>query len=154
MTHFHSEFEYDRGLERDPVPALSGHPDDILDDPSLTTQQKRALLASWASDANAVPHLPTLRQLPPDGSIVKFDDILHALKVLDGRVELPEGQASLTSLVWRPFKRRPHTWPRMPRRPGDRPDDDPPPAPAVAGLRPKSGDGDAVAFACAQSMAA
>ena len=49
---------------------MFGHLDHILTDTRLTSQAKRELLASWASDANAVPHIPWLRQLP-DGSLGK-----------------------------------------------------------------------------------
>lgn len=57
-------------------------PSDVLDDPDLTTNEKRAILASWASDACAVEASPELRQ-PTDGPPVKFDDIMDALRALD-----------------------------------------------------------------------
>lgn len=154
MSDCHSEFEYGRGLGRNLAPTLSGHPDDILDDPGLTTQQKRALLASWASDANAVPHLPALRQLP-DGSILKVEDILRALKALDGRESGPQTQADPASFLWRPSKRWRRPWLRGIWRKNDGPDDDdPPPAPSFAMVRPKGGDGGDSVFAYSQATAA
>ena len=57
-------------------------PAEVLREPSLTTPQKRAILASWASDARAVIDAPSLRQLD-DGTILDIDTILDALKQLD-----------------------------------------------------------------------
>ena len=56
-------------------------PMDVVNDPDLTTNEKRAILSSWASDACAVS--PDLRA-PPEGPLVQFDDIMEALKALDG----------------------------------------------------------------------
>ena len=58
-------------------------PMEVLNDPDMTTQEKRAILASWASDACAVEAAPDLRQ-PTASSPVRFDDIMDALKRLDG----------------------------------------------------------------------
>lgn len=58
-------------------------PADVVKDPDLTTAEKRAILASWASDACAVQAAPGLRN-PPDGPPVLFDDVMDALKALDG----------------------------------------------------------------------
>jgi hypothetical protein len=58
------------------------HPDQVVDDQELTLADKRAVLASWASDALAVEDQPSLRQLP-SGAIVPVEDILAALKSLD-----------------------------------------------------------------------
>jgi hypothetical protein len=56
---------------------------EVVNDPDMTAQEKRAILASWASDACAVEAAPDLRQ-PPSAPVVRFDDILDALKRLDG----------------------------------------------------------------------
>ena len=130
----------------DLAPDVFGQPDDVLNSPRLTPQEKRAVLASWASDMHAVPHVPSLRQLP-DGSIIKVDDILRALKALDERVDLGSAGGSCVPLWQRSFKRR-RTWDlrkfsRYGRRPDD--DDEPPPCPAIAATRPKSGGGAAFA---------
>ena len=46
-------------------PALAfDHPLDVVHDPDLTLNEKRAILASWASDACAVEAAPALRQTP------------------------------------------------------------------------------------------
>ena len=58
-------------------------PMEVVNDPDMTTQEKRAILASWASDACAVEAAPDLRQ-PTGSSLVRFDDIMDALKRLDG----------------------------------------------------------------------
>jgi hypothetical protein len=52
--------------------------------PLLDTSGKRAILASWASDACAVENLPNWRKLPETGALVPLDDILDALRALDG----------------------------------------------------------------------
>jgi len=59
-----------------------GHPSEVVDDPDLTLNEKRAILASWASDACAVEAAPELRSAP-HGSTVRFDDIMDALRILD-----------------------------------------------------------------------
>jgi hypothetical protein len=58
-------------------------PRDVVADPDLTLHEKRAILASWASDACAVEASPELRR-PPSAPVVRFDDIMDALKELDG----------------------------------------------------------------------
>src|ERR1700752_4561315 len=37
------------------------HPRDVIADPTLSLSEKRAILASWASDASAVASCPALR---------------------------------------------------------------------------------------------
>ncbi|RJT37606.1 hypothetical protein D3227_18485 [Mesorhizobium waimense] len=111
-----------------------GHPEDVLHDQSISPAEKRALLASWASDARAVPGVPILRQLD-DRSIVSLDEIMMALKALDG--------ARQDQLVRRPHfdRRRKTRWTSwLPRRRRDD-DDDPPPVPAYATPPQKSGGG-------------
>jgi len=58
------------------------HPSEVLNDPDLTLNEKRAILASWASDACAVEAAHDLRELPR-GRLVSFDDIMDALRSLD-----------------------------------------------------------------------
>lgn len=79
------------------------HPDDVVRDPDLTLNEKRAILASWASDACAVEAAHDLRRTP-GGRTVRWDDIMDALKLLDGEARqsgLPE------RLLW-PLRRRRH----------------------------------------------
>ena len=64
-----------------PADAFS-HPQRVVCDPDLSINEKRAILASWASDACAVEAIPGLRK-SPFGTAVAFDDILDALKELD-----------------------------------------------------------------------
>lgn len=64
-----------------PAQAFS-HPSEVLGDPDLTRAEKRAILASWASDACALEAAPELREAP-HGPIVRFDDIMDALRALD-----------------------------------------------------------------------
>ena len=59
-----------------------GHPSEVVNDPDLTLNEKRAILASWASDACAVEAAPALRS-SARGAPVKFDDIMEALRTLD-----------------------------------------------------------------------
>jgi hypothetical protein len=59
-------------------------PLDVVRDPDLTLNEKRAILASWASDACALESAPELRE-PSEGRIVRFDDIMDALKQLDAK---------------------------------------------------------------------
>jgi hypothetical protein len=67
------------------------HPRDVLAHPSLTPAEKRAILASWASDASAIASCPALRA--PDGlkAPVTIDEILEALCDLDGGPRNPPG---------------------------------------------------------------
>lgn len=59
-----------------------GHPSEVVNDPDLTLNEKRAILASWASDACAIEAAPELRA-GPRGIRVRFDDIMEALRTLD-----------------------------------------------------------------------
>jgi hypothetical protein len=143
MTDFYSLSAATSPMDHaDTEQAILGSPDDVLMDSRLTTGEKRCLLASLASDANAVPHLPSLRQLP-DGSIVRVDEILHALKALDAAVDADHAKPRFILPLGQAFKRRwrsrPRHWTRHGRWPPD--DDDPPPCPAFAALRPKGGGG-------------
>jgi hypothetical protein len=59
------------------------HPSDVVGDPDLTLNEKRAILASWASDACAVEAAPALRCAPGSARPVSIDAILEALRELD-----------------------------------------------------------------------
>ena len=67
------------------------HPQDVLADATLSRAEKRAILASWASDAAAVSSCPNLRAVPGANSIVSIDDILEALSSLDHWPRTPPG---------------------------------------------------------------
>ncbi|WP_246801452.1 hypothetical protein [Rhizobium leguminosarum] len=68
----------------------------------ISAQEKRAILASWASDLYAVESVPALRQPPGVPSPVRYADILAALKALDDEGatadHLRQGTATLASL--------------------------------------------------------
>ena len=107
------------------------HPDDVLQSPDLSRAEKRAILASWASDAHAVPNLPAVRQLE-SGATVAIDAILAALQALDAQDATrattrrgPDAKRSLATFSrWcRPLRRRSRH---------DDDDDDPSPCPAAA----------------------
>ncbi len=59
------------------------HPMNVVNDPDLTLSEKRAILASWASDACAVEAAPALRRPPGAAKPVQFDDVMEALRTLD-----------------------------------------------------------------------
>jgi len=80
------EFELDHLLN---PAAVFDHPRDVLNDADLSKQEKRAILSSWASDACAVESMPGLRQQPGGRAPVSFDDIVDALRQLDGEPEPP-----------------------------------------------------------------
>jgi hypothetical protein len=63
------------------------HPSEVLHDPDLTLNEKRAILASWASDACAIEALPALRCAPGGKNPVQFDDIIEALRTLDKQAQ-------------------------------------------------------------------
>lgn len=125
-----------------PVPvdfraSLFGHPDDVLNSPDLSPADKRAILASWISDARAVENVPALCRLD-NGATVSLDDILHALKSLDNE----DGSAEHHRLP--PVARRKFTgksvpdWLRRAIRLDHFDDDDnPPSAPAAAAVPPR-----------------
>jgi len=90
---------YDLDQLLDPARAFQ-HPQDVVNDPDLTLNEKRALLAAWASDACAIEAAPELRQAP-HGHRVRFDDIMDALRALDR-----DAQASGGGTPWRRTVRR------------------------------------------------
>ena len=73
------------------------YPRDVLADATLSRAEKRAILASWASDAAAVVSNPALRELPGSHRMVTIDDVLEALSALDhGPKEPPGGKPART----------------------------------------------------------
>jgi hypothetical protein len=119
--------------------AIYTHPDDVVSDPDLTLAEKRAVLASWISDARAVENAPSSRRLD-SGAVVEVDAIQQALALLD---ELAPDRRSPCKRQ-APLGRRPSVMSSLLKRFGPPPrsnddDDDPPPAPAGFGIpfRPK-----------------
>jgi hypothetical protein len=78
-------------------------PDEVLDDADLTLNEKRAILASWASDACAVESAPTARRAP-NGQTVTFDEIISALRKLD--VEYAKSRMRLNGRLKRALRLR------------------------------------------------
>jgi hypothetical protein len=66
-----------------------GSPDDVLGDAKLSTEEKRLILSSWASDVYAVESHPALREVPGIPHRLRLDDILAALKRLDDDIDPP-----------------------------------------------------------------
>ena len=96
-----AEFELDQLLN---PASIFDHPRDVLNDPDLTRQEKRAILSAWASDACAVQCLPGMRYLPESKSPVSFDDIIDALKSLDD--DPPPRPGGKPMRLRRPWRRR------------------------------------------------
>jgi hypothetical protein len=126
-------------LPRSSGAAIYIHPDDVASDPELTLPEKRAILASWISDARAVENAPSMRRLD-SGAVVEVDAILRALVSLDDLPPCRRGDGERLP----PSGRRRGVILRLLRRVGPAPgandnDDDPPPAPAGLGVpfRPK-----------------
>ena len=63
------------------------HPSHVVNDPDLTLNEKRAILASWASDACALEAAPGLRYPPGGKKPVRFDDVMEALRALDKQAQ-------------------------------------------------------------------
>jgi hypothetical protein len=78
------------------------HPSEVIADPDLTLNEKRAILASWASDACAVEAAPVLRHAPGTERPVPVEDILDCLRALDKAAQaLAENAAASRRLVRR-----------------------------------------------------
>ncbi|WP_018902429.1 hypothetical protein [Rhizobium sp. 2MFCol3.1] len=58
-------------------------PSDVVRASSLSQDDKRAILAAWASDLNAVVSQPALRKLPGTIEPVSIDEVQAALRELD-----------------------------------------------------------------------
>lgn len=78
------------------------HPRDVVSHPMLSLSEKRAMLASWASDAWAIASCPSRRA--PEGlkAPVTIDEILEALCTLDEGPRHPPGG--------KPMRLRPVEW--------------------------------------------
>jgi hypothetical protein len=88
------------------------HPREVVTHLSLSISEKRAILASWASDASAIASCPALRAPTGLNAPVTIDEILEALCELDGDQAIRRG-ASRTACVprqglWPPSKERYH----------------------------------------------
>jgi hypothetical protein len=61
------------------------HPDDVVKDPDLSVDDKRAILSSWASDACTVADRPDLRWLLGSPEPVPLFEVIDALDRLERR---------------------------------------------------------------------
>ncbi|BAU89075.1 MULTISPECIES: hypothetical protein [Methylobacteriaceae] len=100
----------------------------MLAHPALRREDRRAILAEWASDAHAVASFPGLRRLPgTKAAVVDVDDVLAALAELDAA-----GTGAAHRAPGDVPRRRPLRVIRdafRPRRRDDDDDDPPPPRP-------------------------
>ena len=99
MSEHETKCELDLNSLLHPAQAFR-HPSDVVVDPDLTLNEKRAILASWASDACAIEAAPALRK-GLTGEAVCFDDIMDALRTLDRQSPEPA-----VSPRWRRVVRR------------------------------------------------
>ncbi len=71
--------------------AVFEHPNEVVRSSDLTTAEKRTILASWASGASAIASCPALRAPAGLRRPVTIDEILDALRALDGGPRNPPG---------------------------------------------------------------
>ncbi|TWF43315.1 hypothetical protein [Neorhizobium alkalisoli] len=60
-------------------------PIDVVGAPSLSVDDRRVILAAWASDLYAVDSQPSLRHMPGTPGPVSIDEVQAALRELDRR---------------------------------------------------------------------
>ena len=61
------------------------HPFEFMGHPQLEPEVKRAILASWASDARVIENHPGLRRPLGASEPVRLADIMSAMRSLDAR---------------------------------------------------------------------
>ncbi len=87
-----------------------GHPRDVLAADDIGDDEKRAILASWASDIFAIESIPALRLYPGTDKAVSYDEIIEALKTLDKHDrQTGEQDASSSFDIPRTRRRRPQS---------------------------------------------
>ncbi len=85
-----------QALQRCLRPAVGfDRPNDVLKDPDLDDEQKRAILSSWASDASAVKDHPAMRWLLGAPAPVPLNEVLEAL----ARLDRPRGDGRSTAAI-------------------------------------------------------
>ena len=77
-AHAHGRFLFHTQRMRPPVGF--NRPEDVVKDPALSLEEKREILAAWASDAFAPPDHPGLRWLPGAEDPVPLMEINDALR--------------------------------------------------------------------------
>ena len=96
--HDHIRSEGARALPIDwlVTPGLAfSHPSEVLDHPELSHAERRAILASWASDARAVEGAHWMRCLD-NGAVVTLAEVLDALRKLDAQTALRPGRTQMS----------------------------------------------------------
>jgi hypothetical protein len=81
------------------------HPKEVVSHPDLTLAEKRAILASWASDASAIASCAALRAPKGLKAPVSIDAILEALCELDGGPRNPRAASHNAASPRREFRR-------------------------------------------------
>ena len=99
--------EFDIGALLHPGGAFA-RPIDVVNDVDLTLDEKRAILASWASDVCAVEAAPALRRAPGAHRAVSIDEILDALRSLDAKAHAERAAAERRRRLDR--RERMETW--------------------------------------------
>jgi hypothetical protein len=103
-------FDFDLDDLLHPAQAFE-HPRHVVEDPDLTLNEKRAILASWASDACAIEAAPALRRAPGTRHPGRFDDVMEALTNAGPAGGQPPQRA--TALPAHPRKPHPRSvWPQ------------------------------------------
>jgi len=98
------------------------HPDEIVRDNSLSLDEKRELLADWASDIRSIKDHPTYR-LIDSGQVLSLAEILKAIADLEQQESTPS-ERLCRSDDQNENRKKPKS------SDDDDPDDDPPPVPA------------------------
>ncbi|MFF0924427.1 hypothetical protein ACFYE8_33035 [Rhizobium leguminosarum] len=73
------------------------HPRGVLMADNISKDEKRAILASWASDICAIESMPAWRRYPGTERIVAYDEVVAALKALDGDDQSTSAQTPTAS---------------------------------------------------------
>ena len=107
FRHSASNDQFDDACDLDallhPAQAFE-HPSEVVNDSDLTLNEKRAILASWASDACAMETVPTLRCLPGGKRPVHFDEVMDALRALDEEMRRTDQTAGKHRVASQPRK--------------------------------------------------
>jgi hypothetical protein len=90
-TAFENVFDFEALLHPGKV---FDRPRDVVAHPFLSIAEKRAILASWASDASAIASCPALRAPPGMRAPITIDEILEALRQLHDAPGNPPGGPS------------------------------------------------------------
>ncbi|MGR9059436.1 hypothetical protein ACU8NH_26595 (plasmid) [Rhizobium leguminosarum] len=89
MMHETLQQAADNAMAMGPTVLLQGmqlrRPIDVVRAPALSVDDRRTILAAWASDLYAIDSKPALRQLPGTPEPVSIDDVQSALEELDRR---------------------------------------------------------------------